>query len=168
MKVIGIDPGLAATGIGIVTGRGDRVAGYAYGAIRTCQTETHSSRLEKIYSRLRTLFSEEKPELIVIEQVFSLATYPKSAITLGTVCGVVLLAGQQSNATIREIAVREAKSVLTGNGAASKAQLEKAVRQALGIQQTIHPFHASDALGLALIGLFRYGSQCRLIDGNRN
>ena len=168
MKVIGIDPGLAATGIGIVAGRGDSIRGYAYGTIRTYQKESHASRLEKIYERLRTLFVEEKPDLIVIEQVFSLDCYPKSAILLGTVCGAVLLAGQQSGATIREIAVREVKAVLTGNGAATKAQLEKAVRRALGVQQVIRPLHASDALGLALIGLFRYGTPCRLSDYRTN
>lgn len=162
MKIIGIDPGLAATGIGIVSGHDDRVGSYAYGAIRTYQKDPHPARLEKIYSHLNRLFIEEKPDLIVIEQVFSLATYPKSGIALGSVCGVVLLAGQQAHVTIREIAVREAKSVLTGNGAATKAQLEKAVRQALGIQHVIRPFHASDALGLALIGLFRYGTAHRL------
>jgi crossover junction endodeoxyribonuclease RuvC len=56
---------------------------------------------------------------------------------------------------IKEIPVREAKQVLTGNGNASKSQLEKAVRHALKLEHAIRPFHASDALGLALIGLFR-------------
>ena len=76
-------------------------------------------------------------------------------------CGVIVLAGQQAKIETKEIAVREAKMVLTGNGGASKAQLEKAVRQALRSAQPIRPSHASDALGLALIGLFRYGSAHR-------
>jgi crossover junction endodeoxyribonuclease RuvC len=156
VKVIGIDPGLAATGIGILTGGSNKVAAYAYGAITTPSKIHQGVRLEKIFSRLRALIIEEKPDLLVIEDVFSLDKYPKSGIALGKVCGVILLAGQQAGVPVKEIAVREAKQVLTGNGNASKAQLEKAVRRSIGCPAPIRPYHASDALGLALIGLFRY------------
>lgn len=156
LKVIGIDPGLAATGVGIVQGQNLKVAGYAFGTIKTPQTASQGSRLEIIHSRLSTLFSDEKPDLIVMEDVFSLDKYPKSGISLGKVCGVILLASQKAGVQAKEIPVREAKQVLTGNGNASKEQLEMAVRNALGCEAPIRPFHASDALGLALIGLFRY------------
>ena len=157
-KILGVDPGLAATGIGIVTGLYPKVHQFAYGVIRTYQKDPLPLRLEKIYSRLTTVLQEERPDALIIEDVFSLDQYPKSGITLGKVCGVIVLAGQLAQVETREIPVREAKMVLTGNGAASKAQLEKAVRQALRSTQPIRPSHASDALGLALIGLFRYGS----------
>jgi crossover junction endodeoxyribonuclease RuvC len=157
IKVLGIDPGLAATGIGVVAGDGKNIHHYAFGSITTSSTETSAFRLETIYSRLKALFQNEKPDLLVVEDVFSLDKYPKSGITLGKVCGVILLAGQQEGIRAVEIPVREAKQVLTGNGGAGKAQLEKAVREALGLQTPIRPFHASDALGLALIGFFRYG-----------
>ncbi|MBT8342207.1 MAG: crossover junction endodeoxyribonuclease RuvC [Desulfatitalea sp.] len=157
IKVLGIDPGLAATGVGIVTGRGLKIDGYAYGAITTSQTCRSGMRLEKIYNRLLQIIKEEKPDLMVLEEAFSLEAYPKSGIALGKVCGVILLAGQQAGCTVKEVAVREAKQVLTGNGNAGKEQLEKAVRRALDCETPIRPYHASDALGLALIGLFRYG-----------
>ena len=157
LKILGVDPGLAATGIGIVTGRYPNVRHFAYGVIRTYKNEPLPRRLEKIYSRLVKVLQEERPDGLIVEDVFSLDQYPKSGITLGKVCGVIILAGRQSQVNMEEIPVREAKKVLTGNGAASKAQLEKAVRQVLGITQPIRPSHASDALGLALIGLFRYG-----------
>ena len=156
LKLIGIDPGLAATGIGVVTGHGLKVTDYAYGVIRTEQKVPTAARLDKIYSRLNELFKIEKPDLIVVEDIFSLDKYPRSGITLGKVCGVILLAAHHVNTDVIEIPVREAKQVLTGNGNAGKDQLEKAVRQALGCQDPIRPNHASDALGLALIGLFRY------------
>lgn len=159
-KVLGIDPGLAATGIGIVFGKNDKVLDYAFGTIRTPQTASQGARLEKIYSHLKRLIIDEKPGLIVIEDVFSLEKYPKSGISLGKVCGVILLAGQQVQIPVKEIPVREAKQVLTGNGNASKQQLEKAIRNAIGCEHAIRPYHASDALGLALIGLFRYAG-CR-------
>lgn len=155
-KLIGIDPGLAATGLGIVAGNSRKVSQYAYGVVRTDQKENIAQRLEKIYSRIHKLLMDEKPDLVVVEDVFSLEKYPKSGIALGKVSGVILLAAEQAAVQVIEIPVREAKQVLTGNGNADKEQLEKAVRQTLGCPETIRPFHASDALGLAIIGLFRY------------
>jgi crossover junction endodeoxyribonuclease RuvC len=93
---------------------------------------------------------------MIVEEAFSLEKYPKSGITLGKVSGVILLAGQQAGIPVTEIPVREAKKILTGNGSADKSQLEMAVRRFLGIPGCIRPFHASDALALALIGLFRH------------
>ena len=93
---------------------------------------------------------------MVVEDVFSLQKYPKSGITLGKVTGVILLAGYQVNVPVTEIPVCEVKKILTGNGNAGKMQIEIAVRHFLNLTTPIRPYHASDALGLALIGLFRY------------
>ena len=156
IKVIGIDPGLADTGIGIVSGSGLNVHGYAYGTISTSKADPIACRLEQIYTKIRHVLADEKPDLMVIEDVFSLGKYPKSGIVLGKVCGVVLLAGTQSGVPLTEMPVRQAKQILTGNGNASKVQLERVVRNTLCAPAPIRPFHASDALGLALIGLFRF------------
>ena len=157
LKVLGIDPGLAETGIGIVRGNNLRVDGFAFGSIATSRDWTPSRRLEVIYTKLSDLLQKEMPDLMVVEDVFSLEKYPKSGILLGKVTGVILLAGCHINVPIKEIPVREAKQVLTGNGNATKRQLEKAVRHVLKHDNPIRPFHAADALGLALIGLFRQG-----------
>jgi crossover junction endodeoxyribonuclease RuvC len=156
IKVIGIDPGLADTGIGIVRGSGLTVHGYAYGTISTSKKESIACRLEQIYTKISQVLADEKPDLMVLEDVFSLEKFPKSGIVLGKVCGVLLLAGVQSGIALNEVPVRQAKQILTGNGNASKVQLERAVRNAICASAPIRPFHASDALGLALIGLFRY------------
>ncbi len=156
VKTIGIDPGLAATGIGIVKGRDIKVEGYAYGSIQTSKDELLPARLDHIFSQVLTVLKKEKPDLMIVEDVFSLAKYPKSGIILGKVSGVILLAGFHVNIPVIEIPVREAKSVLTGNGSASKKQFEITIRNLLNISTPIRPFHASDALGLALIGLYRY------------
>ncbi len=155
MKVIGIDPGLAATGVGIVWGRGMNVEGYAFGSITTPQSDPLARRLERIYTKLLAILQRETPDQMIVEDVFSLEKFPQSGITLGKVTGVILLAGCHVGVAIREIPVREAKQVLTGNGNASKRQLENAVRHNLRHHQPIRPDHASDALGLALIGLYR-------------
>jgi len=113
-------------------------------------------RLDHIYSKLLQILKNENPDSMVVEDIFSLQKYPKSGITLGQVSGVVLLAGHRAGVSSVEVPVREAKQVLTGNGNASKNQLEESVRHRLKHTTPIRPFHASDALGLALIGLYRY------------
>ena len=161
MKVIGIDPGLAATGIGIIEGTKLKVNGYSFGAIQTSKSTPLANRLDHIYSKLLLILNDEKPDLMVVEDVFSLKKNPQSGITLGKVTGVVLLAGFRSDMPVMEVAVRETKKVLTGNGTATKEQLEIAVRHTLNRSSAIKPYHASDALALALIGLFRHERRMR-------
>lgn len=161
IKVMGIDPGLAATGIGIVWGRGDRICGCSFGCIQTDAARGTPRRLEKIHSGIQRVSVSEKPALMIVEEVFSMGRHPKSGLSLGRVSGVVMLAAAQAEIPLREVAVREAKQVLTGNGNATKEQLEEAVRVRLGLETPIRPFHCSDALGLAIIGLMRYHRQIR-------
>lgn len=155
-KIIGTDPGLAETGIGIVRGKGLNVEGYAFGTIKTLAELCLPARLERIYSQISQVLKDESPDLMVVEDIFSLQKYPKSGIMLGKVTGVILLAGWQADVPVTQVPVREAKQILTGNGNATKSQLEKAVRHVLHSEIPIKPSHASDALALALIGLFRY------------
>ena len=157
MKVIGIDPGLAETGIGIISGDGNRIDRYSFGSVNTSSKLPLPDRLAIIYSKLKEFLINESPDLMVIEEVFSLNKYPRSGITLGQVTGVVMLTAFQSNIPLVQISVRETKQVLTGNGNASKAQLERVVRDILNCKTRIKPDHASDALGLAIIGLYRHG-----------
>jgi crossover junction endodeoxyribonuclease RuvC len=153
--VIGIDPGLAETGIGLVTGRGMKIQNYSFGHIVTRKTDNIAVRLDLIHSKIKGIIDTHKPDLMVVEDVFSLERYPKSGILLGKVIGVVLLAAAHAGVPAVEIPVRESKKILSGNGNAAKDQLEKAVRCFLNHGEPIRPYHASDALALALIGLFR-------------
>ncbi len=159
VKIIGIDPGLASTGIGLASGAGFKVDSYSFGSIDTSKDTDLPARLDRIFMKILDVLKDEKPDIMVVEDVFSLEKYPKSGITLGKVSGVVLLAGHQSGLPVMEIPVREAKQVLTGNGNASKIQLEKSVRHLLNHPVPIRPNHSSDALALAIIGLFRYENE---------
>ena len=154
-KVIGIDPGLADTGFGIIQGSGSRIGDYRFGTIRTSKVDVLANRLHQIFSELSSILNAEKPDLMVIEDVFSVKEYPQSGISLGKVCGVILLAGARCGIGITEIPVREVKQILTGNGNASKDQLERAIRHFLKRDTAIRPLHASDAMALALVGLLR-------------
>ena len=159
LKVIGVDPGLADTGFGIVQGAGSRIRDYAFGTIRTSKTETLPGRLHHIFSELYSILNSEKPDLMVIEDIFSLKRYPKSSIALSKVCGVILLAGFRHGIQAMELPAREVKRILTGNGNATKDQVERAVRHFLKRDTPITPSHASDGIALALVGLFRYDSR---------
>jgi crossover junction endodeoxyribonuclease RuvC len=159
LKCVGVDPGLADTGVGVVTGFGLDIERYSFGAIQTSKSLSLPERLDMIFSRLLNVLKDEKPDLMVVEDVYSLEKFPKSGITLGKVTGVILLAGFRSGVPVVEIPVREAKKILTGNGNAGKDQLEKAVRHILSHPERIQPNHASDALALAVIGQYRYSNQ---------
>ncbi len=153
--VVGVDPGLADTGVGIVRGSEKKIEAFSYTTIHTASQTPLPERLERIYSEVCRILEQERPDLMVVEDVFSLEIYPKSGITLGKVAGIVLLAGCRARLPVLEIPVREAKKTLAGNGNATKAQLERAVRYFLNTADPIRPHHASDAVALAIIGLFR-------------
>jgi crossover junction endodeoxyribonuclease RuvC len=158
-KVIGIDPGLSATGVGIVRGTGLKINGFSFGSINTSKNLPLPNRLDQIFSNLLTILKDEKPDLMVVEDVFSVDKFPNAGISLGKVTGVILLAGFRMEIPVIEVPVRESKQVLTGNGNATKMQLEKTVRNLLNLTTPIRPYHASDAMGLAILGLFRYNNR---------
>lgn len=155
---MGVDPGLAGTGVGIVYGCGQRVEGYSFGSVETLKKDSTQDRLDQIYTRLKKVIDSQKPDLLVIEKVFFLPKYPNAALSLGMVSGVVYLAAGRTGVPIKGMSVRETKQILTGNGNADKAQLEHAVRHVLKHPVPIKPYHSSDALALALIGLYRFHS----------
>ncbi|MEW6259374.1 MAG: crossover junction endodeoxyribonuclease RuvC [Thermodesulfobacteriota bacterium] len=159
--VIGIDPGIAATGMAVVQGRGFHVVSYHWEVVHTSPPASQGERLEIIYRAASALFHRYRPDLAVVEDVFLLDATPKSAFSISTVIGILLLVAAQSQVPVDRISVREAKQVLTGNGKASKDQLERAVRSVLGLSRPVKPDHASDALGLALIGLLRSDNPLR-------
>ncbi len=158
MRAIGIDPGLAMTGFGIVETlvRGGKAC--EWGAIRTESAHAVSTRLKTIYDGLKHLLEKWKPDLLVIEEVFVLKEYPKAAIQLGEVMGVVYLAAQEQNIPVAEVKPTEVKSALTGSGRADKEQMKRMISQILRIDGPLSSSHAGDALALALTGLSRHGN----------
>lgn len=156
IKVIGIDPGLAGTGVGVIQGNRRDILGYSFGSIATEAKDSVPFRLHEIYSKTLEFLCEQKPDYVIIEDIYSLEKYPESGIMLGKVSGVILLAVYKAGLNMEEIPVREVKKIISGNGSADKYQMERAIRNQLNHGQPIRPFHASDALGLALTGYYRY------------
>ena len=155
VKAIGIDPGLAMTGFGVVEtlSRGGKACDW--GAIRTEANCSVPFRLKTIYDELKGLLEKWRPNLLVLEEVFVLKQFPKAAILLGEVRGVIYLAAQEMDIPVMEVKPTEVKSALTGSGRAGKEQIKKAIRQILKIEHPLNSSHAGDALALALTGLSR-------------
>lgn len=155
VKAIGIDPGLAMTGFGVVEtlSRGGKACDW--GAIRTESDCPISLRLKMIYDGIKELLEKWRPDLLAMEQVFVLKQFPKAAIQLGEVRGVIFLVAQEKDIPVVEVRPTEVKSALTGSGRADKKQIERAIRQLLRIEGSLGSSHAGDALALALTGLSR-------------
>jgi len=155
VKAIGVDPGLAMTGFGIVEtlSRGGKACDW--GTIRTEADSPTPLRIKTIYQELKGILDKWRPSLLVLEEVFVLKQFPKAAIQLGEVRGVIYLAAQEMGIPVMEVRPTEVKSALTGSGRADKEQMKKAIRQILKIENPLHSSHAGDALALALTGLSR-------------
>jgi crossover junction endodeoxyribonuclease RuvC len=155
VKAIGIDPGLARTGFGVVEALSRGGKACDWGAIRTDSDCPISLRLKIIYDGIRGLLEKWRPGLLVVEEVFVLKRFPKAAIRLGEVRGVIYLVAQEMDIPVMEVRPTEIKSALTGSGRADKKQIEKAIRQFLRIEGSLGSSHAGDALAIALTGLSR-------------
>ena len=154
---IGVDPGLADTGFAIieVVERNGLVRGWS--TISTDSKESVPKRLETIFVNFVEVLRKWNAQLVVLEDVYFLPKFPKAAMQLGAVCGILSLAAALENIQVLEMKPTEVKMALTGNGRASKDQVEKTVRRMCAIEGEIKPSHASDALALAMVGLSRVG-----------
>jgi len=154
MIILGIDPGLASTGFGAIRCNKATPSMVKCGYIKTSAKEHISTRLFQIYSDINQLIRSINPNLIAIENVFSLVRYPKAGILLGGVLGIIYLSVSQNNVSMTEITPREVKNALTGYGGASKYQVKEAIKDLLKITD-VKSFHATDALAIALTAFYR-------------
>jgi crossover junction endodeoxyribonuclease RuvC len=154
MIILGIDPGLASTGFGAI--RCDKVTPSIVkcGYIKTSAKEPVSNRLFQIYSDINQLIRSLNPDLIAIENIFSLVRYPKAGILLGGVLGIIYLSVSQNNVSMIEITPKEVKNSLTGYGGANKYQVREAIKNLLKMTD-VKSFHATDALAIALTAFYR-------------
>ena len=158
MIVLGIDPGTAVTGYGVVRGRGTRQSGGAElvecGVIRTRASEPLAARLADIYEGVRELIARHQPQAMAVEDVFY-ARNVRTTVVLGHARGVVLLAGQQAGVTIHEYPPAEIKKSVTGSGAATKEQVQFMVTKLLRLKSAPQPADASDGVAAALACVLR-------------
>ncbi len=156
MLILGIDPGTATTGYGLVESDGNgNTKVIDWGLIETSKDGLKEKRLEFIYKETLSLLKTHSPDLFVIEKVF-FATNAKTAIAVGQAQGVLLLAASKGKVRVIEYAPGTIKKVIAGNGRAKKKDIQKAIRKMLGNQvkskahKKTHFDNAADALAVAL------------------
>jgi len=151
--VLGIDPGTATLGWGIIK-RTEEVAYKveAYGCIRTDKSTPFSRRLEEIHKQLGKIIKKYRPDIAAIEQLF-FAKNIKTAITVGEARGVAILAAVAANLAVAEYTPLQVKQSLVGYGRAEKKQMQKMLKVLLGLKDIPRPDDAADALAIALCHL---------------
>lgn len=155
MKILGIDPGTATTGWGLLTVDGRQLTVNKWGLIETDKDGLKETRLEKIYEETLSLIALHKPDVFCIEKIF-FATNAKTAIAVGQAQGVMLLAAGKSKVEIFEYAPGTIKKMITGSGKANKKEVQAAVRKILGNKvkskkhKKTHFDNAADALAIAM------------------
>ncbi|HOP86490.1 MAG TPA: crossover junction endodeoxyribonuclease RuvC [Syntrophorhabdaceae bacterium] len=154
MIILGLDPGLASTGFGLIKATNNSPTLLKCGYIKTYQKDNISVRLFQIYSDLNTLIEEEFPDMMAVENVFSLVRYPKAGILLGCVIGIIYIIASDKKIKLVEVTPKEVKNSLIGYGNADKRQIKKMVQHIFNIDQ-IRSFHAADALAIALTAFYR-------------
>jgi crossover junction endodeoxyribonuclease RuvC len=148
--VLGIDPGTASTGYGVVKGDGGMapVSLVECGVIRTRPRDPLASRLHEIYEGVAELLARHRPDALSVEDVFY-AKNVRTTVVLGHARGVVLLAGQQAQVEIHEIAPAEIKKAVVGSGAATKEQVQFMLTRLLKLKTAPQPADAADGVAAA-------------------
>lgn len=152
MRVLGIDPGSETTGWGVVEGDARRYSLVAFGTVKASARERFAARLLKIHTGVAELLARYRPDVCAVEESF-VAVNAKTALKLGHVRGVVLVAAEAAGVEIAEYAPRLVKQTVVGYGAAEKHQVQEMVRVLLALKEAPAPFDASDALAVALTHL---------------
>jgi crossover junction endodeoxyribonuclease RuvC len=146
--VLGIDPGTAALGYGIVERKAGRLREVDHGCLVTSPDLGLPDRLLAIHSLIDELLSLHQPHLLCIERLF-FSRNVQTAFGVGQARGVVLLAAAQHGTPVREATPNEVKSAITGYGAADKEQVQRMVQLVLGMADVPRPDDAADALAIA-------------------
>ena len=150
MVIFGIDPGLNATGYGVIAASGRQVQLITAGDIRPPADTPLPQRLHRLHEALAALIAHHHPAAVVLETVFTHQRYVGTAAMMAHARGVACLAAQEHRAPLIEYAPARVKQALTGQGNASKEQVARMVKQWLGVRDPAWSFDATDALALAI------------------
>ncbi len=149
MIILGIDPGIANTGYGLIKADSSRVTPLGFGCIRTTPKDESAQRLKIIYDELIQLATEYQPELFVLEDLF-FSKNVTSAFAVGEATGVIKLAAANTNRQVYSYPPVQIKQAVVGYGKATKRQIQEMVKVLLGLKEIPRPDHAADALATAI------------------
>jgi crossover junction endodeoxyribonuclease RuvC len=150
MRVLGIDCGSEYTGYGVVEEHDDRrLLCCALGAVKLKPRDTMAQKLQQVFSELTAVIAEHQPDMVAIEDVFY-AMNVKSALKLGQVRGVAMLAASWSGLPVAEYSPLSIKSAVVGYGRAEKIQVQQMVTRLLRLPEVPEPADVADALAIAI------------------
>ena len=151
MILIGIDPGLARVGYGLLSKNGNDTRHLTHGCITTRVKDEHSAgaRLDKIYRELQGIIHEYRPEHAAVEKLF-FSKNITSAMDVAEVRGIILLLCEQEGIGVTEYTPNQVKQAITGSGRADKAQMQDMIRRLLHLDEIPRPDDAADGLSIAL------------------
>jgi crossover junction endodeoxyribonuclease RuvC len=161
MRVIGIDPGTAITGWGVVEGDGDSLEMIAAGVVTTSAGTPLPQRLQIIYRDLTEILKQWQPETSAVEELF-FSKNAKTALAVGHGRGVAMLALAEAELSITEYKPLEVKQAVTGHGRADKRQMQQMVKLLLSLDDIPRPDDAADALAVAICHV--HSARLRLLD----
>ncbi len=159
--ILGIDPGLANTGWGVVRQAGSRLSCEAYGCVSTPSSWDLTKRLGKIFEQMNAVIERFSPTCCGIETVW-FGQNITAAFATGQARGAALVACSQSDIEVGEFSPRQIKLAVVGTGTADKSQVQYMVRQLLGLKDIPKPDHAADALAAAICFTTHDGTTSRL------
>ena len=149
MIILGVDPGTAITGYGLIQSDGTDLGLIDYGAIMTPSDWSLPQRLVKIHRELQALITKHRPSDAVVEKLF-FSRNVRTALSVGQARGVALLAAAQHNVAIHEYTPLEVKQAVVGYGRAEKMQIQQMVKMLLQLDSIPQPDDAADALAIAI------------------
>ncbi len=147
--VLGIDPGVANTGYGVVAHHRGRLVALDGGVIETSPRVPPAARLAAIHARVCELIAEHRPDALAIEDLY-FGTNARSAFAVGQARGVVMLAAGQRRVPCSSYTPQQVKSAVCGSGRAAKDQVQRMVQTLLALPELPRPDHAADALAVAI------------------
>jgi crossover junction endodeoxyribonuclease RuvC len=147
--ILGIDPGTANTGYGVVARLGHRLVALDGGVVETSSRLDLGRRLATIHARVAALIAEHRPEAVAVEDLY-FGTNAQSAFAVGQARGVVLLAAGQAGLATASYTPQQVKGAVCGNGRAAKDQVQRMVQALLSLDELPRPDHAADALAVAI------------------
>ena len=149
MRVIGIDPGTASCGFGVIDVSGSRVRAIEFGVWKTQSHVPLQERLGSLYERLSTLIKEHVPDSVAIEESY-VGSNARIALSIGQARGVLLAACTNAGVVATEYPPTIVKQTVSGWGRADKQQMQRMVASVLGLDSPPKPHHAADALAVAI------------------
>ena len=149
MKILGIDPGTATTGFGLITKEGPKLAKVDCGVISTSKDLEMPKRLSILYNDLQEIVRAHKPDVMAVEKLF-FTNNITTAMTVSQARGIVLLVASQNNIPIAEYTPLQVKMSATGYGKATKKQVQEMVKKILKLTVIPKPDDAADALAIAI------------------